>query len=117
MEALVLPAASLVSLGLLLGWACRTSRTGTLERNGLVGIRTRATMASDAAWDAGHRAAAPALGAAAWACGVSGLAGTVLAIVGSWLAGVAVVGGYLVLTATMVVATVRAGRAARAASS
>lgn len=32
---------------------------GLIGRNGSVGIRTRKTQASDAAWDAAHRAAAP----------------------------------------------------------
>lgn len=35
-------------------------------RNSLYGIRTKATMASDAAWEAGHRAAAPAVRTSAW---------------------------------------------------
>lgn len=34
---------------------------GTITANGLVGIRTRATQSSDAAWRAGHRAATPVL--------------------------------------------------------
>ena len=115
MEALVLPAASLVSLGLLLGWAARASRTGTLERNALVGIRTRATMASDKAWHTGHRAAAPMLGAAAWASVVTGLLGTVTAVTGSWIAAVAVSVGYGALLVMLGLATAHAGRAARAA--
>ena len=32
---------------------------GLIGRNGAIGIRTRKTQASDAAWDAAHRAAAP----------------------------------------------------------
>lgn len=32
---------------------------GMIRRNGAIGIRTRKTQASDAAWDAAHRAAAP----------------------------------------------------------
>lgn len=115
MEALVLPAASLVSLGLLLGWAARSSRTGTLERNALIGIRTRATMASDAAWDAGHRAAAPVLEVVAWASVVTGLVGTVTAIADSWLAAVTVSVGYAALFVLLGLATARANRAARAA--
>ncbi|MDF1705848.1 MAG: SdpI family protein [Aeromicrobium sp.] len=117
MEALILPAASLVSVALLLGWCAGASRAGTLERNALIGIRTRATMASDAAWAAGHHAAEPALRAAAWACGAAGLVGTVLAIVGTWLAGVAVGAGYGALLVMLVLATARASRAARATSS
>ena len=33
--------------------------SGKLARNGIVGIRIPSTMASDAAWRAGHRAAIP----------------------------------------------------------
>lgn len=33
--------------------------SGTIQRGGLAGIRTNATRASDAAWQAGHRAALP----------------------------------------------------------
>ena len=35
------------------------ARVGLIGRNGAIGIRTRKTQASDAAWDAAHRAAAP----------------------------------------------------------
>ncbi|MEG9226142.1 SdpI family protein [Aeromicrobium sp. Sec7.5] len=117
MEALVLPAASLVSLGLLLGWTAHASRGDGLERNSLIGIRTRATMASDDAWHAGHRAAAGPLGVAAWSSGATGVTGTVLAIAGSWLAGPAVAVGYVALVVLLVVATLRAARAARSTSS
>ena len=117
MEALILPAASLVSVGLLLGWTAHASRTDGLERNALIGIRTRATMASDAAWHAGHRAAARPLDVAAWASAGSGVVGTVMAIAGWWIAGVVVALGYVALLALLGVATIRAGRAARAVSS
>lgn len=33
--------------------------SGKLKRNGMVGLRIPSTMASDAAWRAGHRAAVP----------------------------------------------------------
>lgn len=114
MEALILPAASLISVGLLLGWTAHASRTDGLERNALIGIRTRATMASDAAWHAGHRAAARPLDIAAWASAGSGVVGTVMAIAGWWIAGVVVALGYVALLG---VATIRAGRASRAVSS
>lgn len=37
------------------------ARRGGLPRSALVGIRTRSTLRSDAAWDAGHRAAVPVM--------------------------------------------------------
>ena len=115
MDVLMLPAASLVGLSLLLGWISHASVHGGLDRNGLIGIRTRATMASDEAWRAGHRAAASSVGAAAWTSGVAGLAGGVLAVAGSELAVALVAAGYAALIGFTVVAAVRAGRAARAA--
>lgn len=39
----------------------RRAAAGTLPRNHLAGIRVRATLASDEAWDVGHRAAGPTL--------------------------------------------------------
>lgn len=89
---------------------------GQLPRNGLVGIRTRSTRRSDAAWEAGHRAAAPTLR-------ISGVAALVLvalalvmrlpgwevsAVLSSIAAAVALVG--------VAVATAQAGRAARDAN-
>lgn len=52
---------SLVMVGALLWWLAQVGQTGKLPRNGVVGIRTASTMQSDAAWEAGHRAAAPAV--------------------------------------------------------
>jgi SdpI/YhfL family protein len=54
---------------------------GDLERNAAMGIRTRATMSSDAAWRAGHRAAVPWLHAAT----ISGCAAAAVSIVSSAL--------------------------------
>lgn len=62
---------SLVFCLLLLGGLflaiARMGASGTLRRNGLVGVRTAATMQSDAAWYAAHRAIAPVLRICAWA--------------------------------------------------
>lgn len=57
---------------LLVGMA---GRDGTLGRNRAVGIRTSATLASDAAWQAAHRAAAPLMQKAAAVAGTSALLG------------------------------------------
>ncbi|WP_237209335.1 SdpI family protein [Rothia nasimurium] len=57
----------LLLLGGLFLTIARMGAAGTLRRNGLVGIRTAATMQSDAAWYAAHRAIAPVLRICAWA--------------------------------------------------
>ena len=106
--AVVLGAVSVALAGLI--------TSDRLPRNAMVGIRTPATLRSDDAWHAGHRAAAGALktsGAAA--LGVTAV-GTIVR-----LAGLVVVGGGLVLLGAVIagvglaVATRRAVRAARAA--
>lgn len=58
---------SLLLLGGLFMAIARMGAAGTLRRNGLVGVRTTATMQSDAAWYAAHKAIAPTLRACAWA--------------------------------------------------
>lgn len=58
---------SLLLLGGLFMAIARMGVAGTLSRNGLIGIRTKATMQSDAAWYAAHQAMAPTLRACAWA--------------------------------------------------
>ncbi|WP_237185587.1 SdpI family protein [Rothia nasimurium] len=57
----------LLLLGGLFLTIARMGAAGTLRRNGLVGIRTTATMQSDAAWYAAHKAIAPVLRICAWA--------------------------------------------------
>lgn len=37
----------------------KAANEGSLERNQLIGIRTKATLASDGAWDVAHKAAIP----------------------------------------------------------
>jgi hypothetical protein len=64
----------LVVVGLLVPWTAYAGARGRLGRNGMVGTRTAATMASDAAWRAGHHAMIPF----AQATAVLGGAGVVL---------------------------------------
>lgn len=64
---------SVTGLGLL--WVGYLSATERLRRNGLVGMRTKATMASDAAWFTAQRASA-------WSVLTAGL---ILFGVGIWL--------------------------------
>ncbi|MBM7795192.1 SdpI family protein [Pseudoglutamicibacter cumminsii] len=49
--------ASLISL--LAVWMVKAANEGSLERNQLIGIQTKATLASNEAWDVAHKAAIP----------------------------------------------------------
>ena len=55
------PIAVIMSVGVLgiLFMVTRMGASGDMGRNGAVGIRTKATQRSDAAWHAGHAAALP----------------------------------------------------------
>ncbi|MFG6280277.1 SdpI family protein [Microbacterium sp. 5K110] len=55
---LVIVSVSMLALAGVASWTARRSAAGTLARNDLIGIRTVATQASDAAWIAAHRAGA-----------------------------------------------------------
>lgn len=52
---------SLLVVAGVLWWGTRAVVERPIERNIVVGIRTSATQASDAAWEAGHRAALPVI--------------------------------------------------------
>lgn len=104
---------SLVFLGT--AW---TIRTGMLERNGVVGIRTRATKVSDQAWAAGHRAAYGALRMTGWLCLGVGVLTTMLALVvrGRYLVPVVLsiaVVGYVALVVGLIVIVREANAGAR----
>ena len=60
-SALAISALALLFFGVNSLILCRRTVNGTNSRNGGFGIRTQATRTSDAAWNAGHRAAAPLL--------------------------------------------------------
>lgn len=68
-------------LAAAIGAVAGASSRGTLARNDAVGIRTKATKSSDAAWDAGHRAAVPAMRATAWFGAATVLIGVVVAFI------------------------------------
>ena len=51
----------LVILSALCLTISKTATSGTLHRNSAIGIRTSETKKSDAAWESGHREAAPIL--------------------------------------------------------
>lgn len=97
------------------------ARSGTLDRSGAVGIRTRATRASDEAWRAGHRAAHGAVRAAGLFCLAFGVLTTALALTVPDSAAVAVVlstagTGYVALVVALAVASRRANTAAKRAT-
>lgn len=93
----------------------RSAAQGRLARNDVVGLRTRHTRASDAAWQAGHAAALPLVTRI-----VPTAAGTVvLSVVAGFvvdLAAATVVGlvGFSAEVAQLLVAARTANRAARA---
>ena len=53
------------------------TKSGSIDRNAMIGIKTSATLASDSAWKAGHVAAQPALMTAA-VTGAAALVGLVV---------------------------------------
>ncbi|MFC7430443.1 MULTISPECIES: SdpI family protein [unclassified Agrococcus] len=58
--------AVVLASGLLLRWMAGAAASGRLGRDPIAGIRTRATLASDAAWRAAHRRADGLTRAAGW---------------------------------------------------
>lgn len=118
---LAIYAVSLVITGAAMHVVQRQTTSGQLCRNALVGIKTKATKSSDAAWLAGHRAAGPRMLAAARTGYVAGACTAVLAIVRA-LHGIDVLialvvpnAGMALLLAFALHGTVLADRAARAA--
>ncbi|MGO1496697.1 SdpI family protein [Agrococcus casei] len=106
-------------------WVGRLGSQGALKRNRLVGIRTRQTLASDAAWAAGHRAGArkTAVGA------VGSIVGSSVAVLSGLLplVGVAehiamvsaatfILGSSVWMVGCLIAAAAAANRAAEAAS-
>lgn len=93
----------LISVGVLVFEVGRRSRSGTLARNWYVGIRTRATLASDENWEAAHRAgggllmiaaAGPVVGGAIVLLDPSNVVGVTVILVGlGWLVGFVIAAG------------------------
>ncbi|GAA4126991.1 hypothetical protein GCM10022215_37150 [Nocardioides fonticola] len=108
----------LLSVALVLGTVsvllARAIEADRLPRNRLVGIRTRDTLRSDAAWLAGHRAAAATLRQSGAAALVLTALGIVVRVAGPVGPGVALVGAAaLVGLCGLLVATLKAVGAAR----
>lgn len=60
--------ASFWSTGAIFMRVVRSIQAGEFKRNGWIGIRTPTLMASDKAWEKGHRQAAPGLKRLAYTC-------------------------------------------------
>ncbi len=91
---------SLAVGGAVLVWVARAGASGRLRRNELVGIRTQASLASDEAWAAAHRAGARWTEVGGW-CGIAAGAATLLLVpdgarVAVALIGVCALGGFAV---------------------
>ena len=108
----------LVIVGVLSLTVCGSAVEGSIGRNAAVGIRTKETMKSDAAWLAGHRAADPVMTVTGWVALVLAAALVLSAVVAQQMPViVAIVGvaGYAAVIVGALRAKAVANRAARAA--
>lgn len=104
-----------VVIAAVMAWMVWAVEKDQLPRQGLVGIRTGATLHSDVAWRAGHRAALGVMRAAVWVSVLGGVATIALATRWNVAAGVvwgASMAGILGLALWSAVVASRAARAA-----
>lgn len=110
----VLSVVTLGLVGLLVWFMVRQASLGRLAPNGLLGIRTRATMSSPESWTAGHTAALPWTARSVCAGLAVSLVGVILTVTGGGhpvLATALVLGGYGVFGLGLVAATLVANKA------
>ncbi|MFD7505141.1 SdpI family protein [Streptomyces sp. NPDC059850] len=113
----------LITLGAMIHYVKNQVASGSIERNSVIGIRTKATMSSDHAWQAGHTSAAPMLtvtSLTAYAVGAISLAiSLVLTLSDTENPAVIIVPltGIVVVLALLTAAAVKANSAARAVDS
>lgn len=119
----IVAALGMVVIAAVCGLLARMTRLHQLEPNGVIGLRTKATRSSPAAWQRGHDAARPwVLAAAGAAIG----AGVIFVLVGA-LSGAStadeavptwsILVGYVAVSAVVVAAGVVADRAAKRVAS
>jgi uncharacterized membrane protein len=102
----------LVAAGVLIGWIGIKATKGTLERNWMAGIRTKATLESDEAWEAAHYAGGRLM---TWAGASSVVAGLLLLVQPSNIAGLVILSvGVGLLLVLVVVSGIKGDRAAKA---
>lgn len=120
MVGLVIAAVGLVIASGVSFYVTRQAAAGHVEVNEVMGIRTKLTKSSQAAWLLGHQAALPAMGSMVRWTAVLAVASVVAGVVaqsdGLHIAVpvVAIIAGYAVLTWYMVVGVRAAHRAIRA---
>lgn len=109
------PLLAVVGIAVLVGPVMRAGARGDLDRHGAVGIRTRHTQASDAAWRAGHAAAATWVKWSTLVALITVMAGLALQwSVGDPFGVITALGGLLVHVIVLLLATRDANAAARA---
>ncbi len=115
--AAVIVGAVLLPAGGLVPYVVARAARGQLRRNAWAGVRTPGTLASDAAWRAGHAASLPWALAAGALLALTGLAAVVVGAAGGAAGAFTalVVIGALAGAAVLVVGAVRADAAGRAA--
>lgn len=115
--ALLVIAAGFFLAAVIFGSMSRVIKSESFGRNRALGIRTRATLASDAAWARGHTASAPWILSSAIAAAAFGVAVMSLGFLGVEPSNVAVVvltlGGFAVVFACLIIGTSVANRAAK----
>lgn len=108
---------SVVLVCVVVIWVARAGAAGKLGRNESVGIRTRYTRVSDAAWQAGHAAALPLVNRTAGVAAVTVISAIAVQVAwsGSWgtLVGL---GGISIEVGVLMLATRAANRAAQETS-
>ncbi|MFC3232086.1 SdpI family protein [Streptomyces nitrosporeus] len=113
-------AVGLLALGAVIHYVKNQVAGGKIQRNSVVGIRTRATMSSDGAWQAGHASAVPVLKATFLTAYATGATSLVLGLAlssgdaGNPVAFIVPAAGYAVVLALLIAASLKADAAARA---
>lgn len=110
----------LMTLGVAIHCVKSKVASGGIQRNSAIGVRTKATMSSDSAWQAGHAAAAPMLTATFLTAYTMGVISSALGLTSTLIdaenspAMVIPLGGLVVVLALLVISAIKANSAARA---